>query len=159
MEFDAVKNALEQRFGGKWVIMSRLHYHNARNLATMHAFDGKDVIDACMYPDMQELMAAADIGATDYSSWIFDYMFTGRPSFIYARDIEAYVNSRGFYYPLTETPYSIADSTRKLCENIAAFDEASYAAALEDFLKGKGCYEKGGAADRIADYILEYMGL
>lgn len=159
MDFDKVRAALENRFGGKWVIMSRLHFHNAQNLNTRGAFDGKCVIDACMYPDMQELMAAADIGATDYSSWIFDYIFTGRPSFIYARDIDEYVNSRGFYYPLTETPYSIAGSTEELCCNIENFNDEEYREKCNKFLNDKGCYEDGNASTRIADYILKYMGI
>ena len=104
---------------------------------------------------MQELIAAADVGITDYSSWIFDFMLKGAPAFIYARDIKQYINSRGFYYPLSETPFSIAENDEALSRNIMDFDEAEYAKAVEKFLDGKQCYEDGHAAERIVDFICE----
>jgi CDP-glycerol glycerophosphotransferase len=156
VDFIGLKEALEKRFGGEWVVLSRLHFHNAKNKKTKDLFSGAKVIDASEYLDMQELMAAVDVGITDYSSWIFDYLFTGRPAFIYAADIEKYVNDRGFYYPLTETPFAIADSNETLEENIKAFDEADFAQKVEEFLKGKGCYEDGKACDRVVDFIEEH---
>ena len=99
------------------------------------------------------LMAAADIGITDYSSWIYDFLLTRRPCFIYASDIELYNTQRGFYYPLETTPFPIAQNTLELCENIKKFDHSKYQFALEQFLSDKGCIEDGKAAERIADVI------
>ena len=113
------------------------------------------VVDASQYNDMQELMAAMDIGITDYSSWIFDYIFTGRPAFIYARDIEKYVNSRGFYYSLTETPFSIANDDKSLNENIMNYSADDYAMRVEKFLKEKGCYEKGNASSSVVQFMMD----
>jgi CDP-glycerol glycerophosphotransferase len=106
---------------------------------------------------MQELMAAVDVGITDYSSWIFDYLFTGRPAFIYAADIENYVNSRGFYYSLTETPFMIADSNTALCNNIANFEQADFDKKVQKFLEGKGCYEKGTATESTVEFIRQQI--
>ena len=113
------------------------------------------VIDASDYNDMQELLAAVDVGITDYSSWIFDFIATRRPGFIYARDIEQYINSRGFYYPLSETPFSIASSDEQLCANIMKFDEEDYAKRLQAFFVGKGYFEDGTASKQTADFILK----
>ena len=41
------------------------------------------------YPDMQELLAAADMLITDYSSCIWDYSFLYRPCFLYTPDLRA----------------------------------------------------------------------
>lgn len=149
-----LKNVLERKFGGKWQVITRLHFHNAKNENAQELFGADaDIIDACAYPDIQELLAAVDIGITDYSSWIFDFVLTGKPAFIYAEDIEKYRNSRGFYYSLNDTPFMIADSNQMLENNIELFDEAKYLKERERFLKKMGCYEKGHAAERIVEYI------
>lgn len=146
--------ALEDRFGGSWRIITRLHYHNANNKKTKDAFCRyEDIIDASMYPDIQELMAAVDIGITDYSSWIFDFCLMRKPAFIFAKDIHKYECSRGFYYPLTETPFSIADSDDSLAANIRQYNDDEYQDRLDVFLSGKQCYENGTASEQIVAFI------
>lgn len=151
LDYERLKNTLEEKFGGEWKVLVRPHFHNIK--AFKLTADVDYVIKASDYDDMQELMAAMDAGITDYSSWIFDYIFTGKPAFIYARDIDQYVNSRGFYYSLNETPFSIARDDDSLSENIMNFDERKYAADVKVFLEDKGCYEKGNASEAVVDFI------
>lgn len=149
-----LKETLEAKFGGEWRVIVKAHMHNRHNSELRHMFANRDsIIDASDYIDMQELIAAADVGITDYSSWIFDFMLKGAPAFIYARDIKQYINSRGFYYPLSETPFSIAENDDTLTKNIMAFDEAAYAGEVKQFLDGKQCYEDGHAAERVVDFM------
>ncbi|MBQ9902985.1 MAG: CDP-glycerol glycerophosphotransferase family protein [Clostridia bacterium] len=149
-----LKDTLEKKFGGEWKVIVKAHMHNRHNSELRHMFANRDsIIDASDYIDMQELIAAADVGITDYSSWIFDFVLKGAPAFIYARDIKQYINSRGFFYPLDQTPFSIAENDKTLSQNIMDFDEAAYAKAVRDFLDEKGCYEDGHAAERIVDFI------
>lgn len=156
VDYAGMKAALEKKFGGEWVVIAKLHFHNATNNRTKDLFCKEDVIDASTYPDIQELMAAADIGITDYSSWIFDFLLTKKPAFIYARDIEKYRNSRGFYYSLDETPFSIAESNKKLQENILRFESAVYLEQVESFLAGKQCYETGNACEQVVKFICDH---
>lgn len=44
------------------------------------------VSNGTLYEDMQELLVAADAGVTDYSSWIFDYVLSGKPGFLIETD-------------------------------------------------------------------------
>ena len=149
-----LKDTLEKKFGGEWKVIVKAHMHNRHNSELRHMFANRDsIIDASDYIDMQELIAAADVGITDYSSWIFDFMLKGSPAFIYARDIKQYINSRGFFYPLDQTPFSIAENDGTLSKNIMDFDENAYAGAVKAFLDEKGCYEDGHAAERIVDFI------
>ena len=150
-----LKKAMEIKFGGEWTVMVRAHMHNRHNVALRQMFNAPGVIDASDYNDMQELLAVVDAGITDYSSWIFDFVLTGRPGFIYARDIDQYIHSRGFYYDLDKTPFSIASNDDELVANIAAFDETEYAKNVQAFLKEKGCYEQGNAAKQVADMICD----
>lgn len=150
MDYQSLYKTLTANFPGKWKILLRLHFHNKK---TAKVTKDDFIIPATSYPDIQELMAAADIGITDYSSWIYDYMLTKRPCFIYASDIDLYNHQRGFYYPLEETPFAIAKTTQELCENMTRFDKKKYDQKVQMFLKEKGCMEDGHAAERICQII------
>ena len=115
------------------------------------------MIDATGYGDIQELMLVTDVGLTDYSSWIFDYILLRRPGFILAEDAETFEKNRSFYYPLESTPFPIAKTSGELAENITAFDETKYAADVDQFLKDRGCIEDGHASERIVEKIKELM--
>ena len=105
-----------------------------------------------------ELMLLADIAITDYSSWIYDFVLTRKPGFIYATDLEQYDNERGFYYKLETTPFAIAKNNRELVNNIQNFDMDAYQAKVEEFLQGKGCVEDGKASYRVVEKIKEIIG-
>lgn len=155
LDFDALKASLERRFGGSWVILVRMHFKNRLDDTT---FAQRDWLkNATPFPDMQKLLAVVDAGITDYSSWAYDFVLTRRPLFIFATDIDRYNNQRGFYYPLEETPFSIARSSGELCENIAAFEESVYVNRVESFLEEKGCIEDGHASERIVEKIKEVI--
>jgi len=152
-------DALQEKFGGEWVLLNRYHMKtlNARK-KKLSSID-KRIINATAYPDIQELMVAADVGITDYSSWICDFVLTGRPGFIYAPDLDYYTQERGFYYPLEETPFPLSQTNEQLLENIRTFDADLYAQKKESFLSARGCIEDGAAAKRIVEIIKQQCGL
>lgn len=154
-EFEALRRSLEVRFGGRWRVMVRLH-PNMLRYADKFAF-GPGVIDATRYPDMQDLLLASDVLVSDYSSCMFDFMLTRRPVFVYARDLGRYEGERGFYFPLSLTPFPVAKSIDELTACVAAFDEAKYRVGVEAFLKDKGCVEDGHATERVVDLITEIL--
>ena len=148
---EALKRSCERRFGGSWRVVVR-HHPNMIPFADGFEY-GPSVVDATSYPDMQDLLVASDALISDYSSCMFDFMLSRRPVFVYAPDIDEYERGRGFYYPMSETPFPVAKTEAGLAENIAAFDEAKYLEGVEAFLKGKGCVEDGHATERVCDLI------
>ena len=59
---------------------------------------GENVKNVSSYPCVEELLAIADLLVSDYSSIFFDYALTGKPSIVYAPDLETYkTQERGFY--------------------------------------------------------------
>ncbi len=162
LDFERWANALAVRFGGEWKVAIRLHPHDAKAIADGLFSLPKGLLDVSDYGDMQELLVAADVGITDYSSWIFDFLLGDGIGFVYAPDKAEYDRRRGFYYPLEETPFPVAETEDALCANIRAFDAEKYAADRSTFLAARGCMEDGHAADRAADFIaglLESGGL
>lgn len=156
-DFGRWRVALRTRFGGEWRVAVRMHPRDARSLADGVFSLPDNVVNASEFPDMQELMLAADVAITDYSSWIFDYLLSGRPGFLLATDLRKFDQKRGFYYSLSETPFPVAESESELVRNIAAFNEADYRAKVAAFLKGKGCVEDGHASERVCDLIEAFL--
>lgn len=154
LDFQRLRQALEERFGGEWVFLVRMH-PKAWKYARLSYPSALEIYDAGYYADIQELIAAADCMITDYSSCIFDFVLTKRPGFIFATDIEEYNTERGFYYPLESTPFPIARNNGELIRAVERFDEAGYKDDVERFLAEKGCIEDGHAAERVADKIAE----
>lgn len=158
MDYAAVCQAMEERFGGRWIMLIRLHpavMQKAKELK----FDNKLTFDATAYNDMQELLSACDAVVTDYSSLMFDFALTHRPCFQYAADIEAYKGDRNFYFPIDETPFPLAVNNDEMVKNIHSFDETVYAEKWDAFVKKMGLCENGNASERCADWVLEHMKL
>ena len=151
-EFPRLRAALSSRFGGEWTILVRLHPGRRKNPAPLILTD-EQVLDATSWPDTAELLAAADAMVSDYSSCIFDYLLTGRPAFIFAPDAATYASTRGLYYPLEETPFSVGENMDSLIANIENFDENIYKERVAPFLNEKGIADAGHASKNTVDFL------
>ncbi len=157
INYKALKRSLEQKYGGEWVILVRMHYKNRSGAA---AFKQNSWLkDAGNYPDMQKLIAVADFGITDYSSWAYDYVLTRRPMILYAPDAKEYEGGRGLYYPLEETPFPVVADNEGLNNAVLAFDEGAYQPKIDAFLEARGCYEQGTAAKQVVENIKKIMNI
>ena len=86
LNYSTLKNALEEKLGGEWIVFLRLH----PNMANVELKSLPEYIkNVSPFPDVQELLAAADCLITDYSSIIYEFMLTKRPAFIFATDLQA----------------------------------------------------------------------
>lgn len=157
LDHSRLLDVLEQIFGGEWVLLNRYHFKTKGVRADFHA--DERIYTATAYPDMQELLVAADVGITDYSSWICDFVLTGKPGFLFTPDLKDYDQERGFYYPLTETPFPVALSNDELERAIRDFDPAVYEKKRHEFLTARGCIEDGQAARRIVELIKKHCNL
>ena len=151
-------NALRKRFGGEWKLLLRYHDNDKGGEAKKNTVKSCDVIDVTKYPDMQSLLAFTDVGITDYSSWIYDYVLLRKPGFLFAMDRSKYDNERGFYFRLEDTPFPVSTDSDELEETILSFDEELFRKRVTEFLSDKGCMDDGDASVRIADQVMEWTG-
>ncbi len=152
IDMHGVEKALQDRFGGEWIGLVRLHPLMTRD---QFKFD-KKLIDCTDYPDMYELLRIADVEITDYSSSIFEFAcLQGKPAFTYGKDVEEYREERGFYYDVMELPFPFAKTNAELLSKIRSFDEAHYEMSLRAFNDEIGWYEDGNAATRIVQLIVD----
>ncbi len=151
MDFDSIRGALETRFGGKWEILFR--NHNFVKGKKKYA----GAIDVSSYHDMQELMCAADVLISDYSSCLYDFCLSKKPAFVYATDLDNYMyNDRSFAYDFSKWPYPVATSNDELVERILNFNESEYKTKVDEHLTDAVAYDKGNASEQVADLIAEY---
>lgn len=156
IDIPGVRAACDQRFGGDHVMLLRLHPNIAASAGQLSC-DGDTVVQATGYPDIQELLAVADVVITDYSSVMFDFALTGRPVFQFATDIAAYREDRSFYFPLDQLPFPLAESNEALLCAIANYDEAAAASRWSQFAQDNGIHEDGSASSRCASWIQSHL--
>lgn len=151
VDSERVCKAMEKRFGGKWRFAFRFH----PCVTNRDALPQGDYMDLSDYPDMQELLCAADAMLNDFSSSMWDFMLTGRPSFLFAVDLEHYVKTTQVYTPVSEWPFPKAVNNDELEKNILEFDEQAYRAACERHYQALGGCETGQATQLVCERIFE----
>ncbi len=109
--------------------------------------------------EMEDLLAAADVLVTDYSSVMFDYTVLGRPIVFFVPDLERYRDSlRGFYFDFESTaPGPLVRTTAELI-GVLGDDEGlarSSAVALAAFRERFCPADDGRAGERVVDELLE----
>lgn len=160
IDYKKLTDSLAERFGGEFVALIRMHQRTKDVMMDGGEYDdvlGKILFDVTDYPDIQELMLVTDVGITDYSSWIYDYVNIRRPGFIFATDLDRYNNNTGLYYPLEETPFPVCRSSEELCQKAAAFDMELFQKRTEEFLTEKQAVDDGHSAERIVDWIEQLL--
>ena len=133
--------ALHRVLGDQYRLILRLHpfVKSAMRIPD----EARDfVVDASREPDVNEVMLAADILVTDYSSIIFEYSLLNRPMAFLAPDLDAYERERGFFFDYRSgVPGPVVDTTEQLITwiNTKAFDlprVAKFAAESFDVMDG-----------------------
>lgn len=145
-----VKDAIRKRFGKGCEILYRHH-----NFDKGRRIEG--CIDVSDYQDMQELLVAADVLITDYSSSIWDYSFTNKPGFLYVPDLKDYEHDTRFLTPLSEWQYPYATNMNDLCDLIEKYDEEIALARIKQHLVRMGSYENGHATEKVCKVIEEWV--
>ena len=149
IDCERVCRALSRRFGGKWKFGFRLHPCVVNRCELP---DG-DVLNLSDYEEMQELLLAADVMINDFSSSMWDYMLTERPSFLFAIDLDHYVQTTEVYTPVSEWPFPKATNNDELEKNILEFNEKSYKTACAKHYQDLGGCETGRATQLVCEYI------
>lgn len=144
-DFGMIEKALKQRFNGEWCTLFRQHH--------FYSSENAKVVSATDYPDMQELLYAADVLITDYSSSIWDFSLMFKPVFLYCPDLIKYQDERSFYMPIEEWPFILCKNNQELESNILNFDNDDYRKNVEKHHQVLGSYESGKATKIICERI------
>lgn len=106
------------------------------------------------YP-IENILCAADIVISDYSSLIFEYSLLERPMIFFAYDLDEYVDSRAFYYDYESfVPGPIVKNTDELIEVIRKSETSFDKARITDFRNRFMSACDGNSAKRIFDEMI-----
>lgn len=151
-----IKEACEKRFGGQYVFLERVHPNVA---CQINIPVGDFVKSANDYPDMQDLLVAADVLITDFSSSVFDFILSKHRVFLFAKDYDQYIaNERELNFNIKEDlPFLFANSENELIQNINRYDDEKGKKAVEELISSFGLKEDGHASERVAKVLLNIM--
>jgi CDP-glycerol glycerophosphotransferase len=142
-------DALAQQLGDRYAILLRGHNYNLRE--GLSPITGH-VWDVSAYPEINDLLLAADVAVLDYSSIRFDWLVTGKPVIFFVPDLEDYLSARRVLFDYEPTaPGPLLGSTAEVAAALHDFGEiaAEYAAARELFNKQFNRLHDGHATERV----------
>lgn len=90
--------------------------------------------------DIYELLAAADVLITDYSSVFYDFAFSGRKVILHCPDRETYTAERGLYMELEDLPFPVTSDADGLLKEMKAprdYDDTEFLAAFNGYDSGE----------------------
>ena len=137
---------LAEKLGDEWLILARGH---SRDAAFAH-YGGARVIDVTRYSDVNDLILAADVFITDYSSLMFDVSAASVPTILFTPDYDEYVTrERGFTFDiLSAPPGPVLASVEEVVEHLTAFAESRREAPWLQMM-----------TDQITDWRVRWNGL
>ena len=155
MDLPRTLRCLEEKTNKRWICLYRAHYKSEG--IDLDAVKDR-IVDATAYEDMAELLLAADMVLTDYSSCALDFILRDKPALFYIADWEEYISTRGVYFDVREAPLLTAATQEELEALIDGLTEAQVlenCAAIREYF---GYRETGRATDAACDYIMERLG-
>lgn len=145
-----VCDALKQRFGGTWKFAYRLH----PCVENKSDYIVEDALDLSDYEDMQDLLIAADVLINDFSSSFWDFMLTRKPAFLYAIDLQHYIETTKVYTPVSKWPFPKSTNNEQLVKNILNFDSVQYCKSCDKHYQMLGGCESGHATELVCERII-----
>lgn len=153
-QWDSIVSALKEKCNSEFIVMIRLHPNMMNIVDTAPMMTAPYCVDATRYEDMQELLCAADVLITDYSSSMFEVAMKQTPCFLYVPDRETY--DRGFYFKLEDLPFPITSDINSLAQQIHFFDENKYLEDLKYFYTNTlGTFQKSDSSAEVVKWMLE----
>ena len=148
LQDDLDLEGLAAALGPAYVVLLRGHRFHARHAALP---GGARILDVTAYPEINDLVLAADVAVLDYSSLRFDVGVVGTPMVFMVPDLAAYERERGFLFDFrSSAPGPLLATTDEVLSALRDVDgvRATYATEYAEFRARFHAGQDGHAADR-----------
>jgi len=156
LDIEAARAAL----GDDYVFLLRGHRFHLR--AAGRTAEGGRAVDVTDYPEINDLILAADVAVLDYSSLRFDFSLTGRPMIFLVPDLADYAGGvRGFLYDFAESaPGPLLDTTDEVVAALRGLDRVreKYADDYATFQARFNRYMDGTSTRRVVAAFFDRTG-
>lgn len=153
-EFKKMISKLKQKYNNNYLLIVKLH----SNVKNYNIRVSENIINASDYPDVSELLMISDIVISDYSSVIFDSLYTSAKLYLYLPDFSDYQKNRGLNLNIMELPFSVSKSSDELIKNILNNDFDNYLNHIEKFKLDMKLVDDGFASNRVTNLIDKIIG-
>ena len=131
--------------GEDYMIMFRAHDRTSK---LMNVTFDDFVVNYSTYDPLNDLMIAADILVTDYSSICFDWSLLEKPFVCFGYDWEQYKEERGVYFDANEKYYGgVLKTEEEVLERIQNMDWPAEIEGIRKLKEEFMTYSKGNAAE------------
>lgn len=154
LDYDKVISSFQKFYNKKVRVLIRFH-PNVDN--TFFKNDDERLINVIDYPDPQDLMFAADIMISDYSSAPIDFMLLNRTIFLYMPDYEEYTKLRPLNPNFNNLPFIKCYTNLELVEQISRFSKMDYHECIDDYKLKNRRFDDGDAARKCAEWIVNQL--
>ncbi len=145
--------AMKEALGSDYVLLIK-HHPFVKNPPPVPEDCRDFAMDVTGCLPIDQLLVAADVCISDYSSLIFEYSLFERPMIFFAYDLEDYFDWRGFFYDYNElTPGPVVRTTDEIIDYIANLDTRFDGKEVRAFRKKFMSACDGRATDRILRLI------
>ena len=142
-----------EKLSEDYVLLFRAHYEVSRS---MEIHEDGFLRDMTNYPSLEELMIAADILISDYSSIFFDFSVMDKPMYGFTYDYEKYATLRGMYFDIREY-LPCADNEQDMLERILFGNTEEALRSTQNFRRIFVDY-CGSAAEKTVDFLADRLG-
>ncbi len=155
IDIEKTLNALEEKFGCKWVCFVRAHIAVSGISGVKYS---DKIINVTDIEDMADLLLISDMLITDYSSSAGDFALLNRPIILFQSDIKQYIErDRNFYFNMEDSPYYIAENQQELENIIYKLNEEDVTENCKAILDFYETNETGKASETVAKIIKEKL--
>lgn len=154
IDFYKMIQTLERKTKDKYVVIERLH-PNIETLNKELKYDDK-VLNGSIYQNVNELIMAADIVITDYSSCMFDGLSADKKVILYTADLDDYQKERKLYWRIEDLPFPHAMNNEELNEIIMLWDDEQYFRDIRAFSDRLGIIKCDHSSAIVANYIKDH---
>ena len=140
-----------EALGEEYVLLMRGHRFHSRGAQRMGR--GRRLVDVTDYPEVNDLILAADAAVLDYSSLRFDFALTRKPMVFLVPDLDVYSGPvRGFLYDYPSTaPGPLLSDAAEVVEALGDLDGLAehHAGQIDAFLATYQRWQDGHATERV----------
>ncbi|MGN0077356.1 MAG: CDP-glycerol glycerophosphotransferase family protein [Coriobacteriales bacterium] len=142
---------LERALGDEYVLVLRAHYLESAFVPP--SIYSSFVLNGHGYENVNDMLFAADVLITDYSSIMFDYSLLLRPMVFFCWDYDEYMNeARGTYFDLrAEFPELVAHDTAGVLQRLQ--QPGQLMPAVQRFHEKFNQYDYGDASAKVVDAL------
>lgn len=145
VDLGKIKSYFEKMGKRDYAVMVRLHPNLIKKESIFTSMFSDGTINVSSYPDMIDLLCSADVLVTDYSSCMFDFMYSYKPVILYVPDRQTY--NRGFYLNIDDLPFVVINNNTEIHNQLSALDIVSYKNRVAHFINEIGSVEDGKATE------------